>query len=706
MKARKIRFLRNIGIAAHIDAGKTTLTERVLYYSGKIHRIGETHTGNSTMDTGKIEREKGITISAAATQTTWKFDGQDYVLNIIDTPGHVDFTIEVERALRVLDGMVALFDAVAGVEPQSETVWQQANRYGVPRIAFVNKMDRAGADFENVVRQIEERLGSKAVAIQMPIGTEDDFRGVIDLIAGKAIVWEDDVTGQFEIKDIPEALRESAEQARTELIEFLAEHDEALLGRFFESPESISPEMLNGVLRKLTLSGNVVPVLCGTAYKNKGVQPLLDAVAMYLPSPEDRGVAQGTHPETKEEISLKPDNSEAFSALAFKVTLDERNRKMTFIRIYSGKVEAGSSVMNMRTGEKVRIGQLYRVHSDKRESIPFAEAGDIVAVVGVKELRTGDTLALGIDVVLESLFVPEPVIGIAIEAKNNADADKLGIALSKLAEEDPTFRVKVDHETGQTVIQGMGELHLEVLVSRLRDDFKVPCTVGEPDVAYREELTHTVRHRERLKKFTGGPGLFAEIEVDIGPADPEFLESDKFAQGERLQFVSEIVGGAIPKEFIPSVEKGFRSMMDNGVLAGYPLEHLKVRLVDGKTHSTESKPLAFELVAKDAFKAAARNAMPRILEPLMEVEVRVPEDYLGSVIGDLNRRRAMILGQELLHTGVLLKAEVPLAEMFGYVGTLRALSSGRASYSMHFSRFNAVPEKVAERIMANEGIAV
>lgn len=687
MKTRVLQRLRNIGIAAHIDAGKTTLTERMLYYSGRIHKIGETHTGNSEMDSTKQEKSRGITISSAATFTQWNWKDQLFDINIIDTPGHVDFMIEVERALRVLDGMVAVFDSVSGVEPQSETVWRQANRYFVPRIAFVNKMDKMGADFFKVVHQIEEKLGSPSVAIQIPIGSEDQFLGMVDLISMKAYLWNQSDKNQFLVTNIPDEIMEEARKYRIVLLETLAEFDEDFLEKYFDDMNSISEADVYRVLRKATVDMELVPVLMGAAYKNKGVQPLMDAIAALLPSPMDMNEIVGKHPETEETITIPTTSEAPFSALVFKILLDQQNRKMTFIRVYSGSLKTGESLLNVRTGQKVRVGHLYQVHANKHHNISSVESGDIAALMGVKDLRTGDTLsALDHPISLETLFVPEPVISMAIEPKLTKDLDKLGIALHKLSDEDPTFKVVVDQESGQTIIKGMGELHLEVLIQRLEDDFKIPILSGAPRVSYRETLGKTVRHRERLKKFTGGPGLFAEIEVELGPADAEFLESDAFKnEGQRLQFINEITGGAIPKEFIPSVRKGFESMMDNGVLEGYPLEHMKVRLLDGKTHSTESKPLAFELVAKEAFKVMAPLAEPQLLEPLMSVEVTTPSDYIGNIIGDLNRRRAIIKAQELEENHVLLRADVPLAEMFGYVGQLRALSSGRAVFNMVFS---------------------
>ncbi len=699
MKARVLNRLRNIGIAAHIDAGKTTLTERILYYAGRIHRVGETHDGGSQMDTRKMEKEKGITISAASTQVNWSWMGEEYTYNIIDTPGHVDFMIEVERALRVLDGMICLFDAVSGVEPQTETVWRQANRYGVPRIAFVNKMDRMGADMEKVITDIRQKLKANALAIQLPIGKEDDFVGIIDLIEMEAFVWDE--KDQCSIVPIPEDLMKQAEEYRIQLLESLSEFDEELMEKYLDDKDAITAEEIRKILRQATLSMGVVPVLCGSAYKNKAVQPLMGAVAAYLPSPSDSETITGTDPDSGEEMDIRIDPESPFSALAFKVAFDRQNRKLTFIRIYSGTLSAGDTVRNMRIDGKQRIGHLYLMHADKQESIKKAIAGDIVALMGVKDIRTGDTLVdMDHAMVLESLFIPEPVIGMALEPKKTGDLDRLGIALSKLSEEDPTFKVKVDNETGQTIIRGMGELHLEYLISRIEDDFNIPCTTGRPMVSYREELTQSVVHRERLKKFTGGPGLFAEIEVEISPADASYLESPAFLEkGRRLQFVDEIVGGVIPKEYISSVEKGFRSVMDNGLLAGYPIEHMKVRLIDGKTHSNESKPLAFELVAKEAFRNAFPKTEPGLLEPMMQVEVTTPDEYLGAIIGDLNRKRALIKGQESESGSVLLKADVPLSEMFGYIGQLRAMSSGRAAFSMIFSHYAGVPSKMAESII-------
>ena len=693
MKTRKLDRLRNIGIAAHIDAGKTTLTERILYFSGNIHKIGETHSGDSQMDTTKQERDRGITISAAATQIQWKWQENAHTINIIDTPGHVDFTIEVERALRVLDGLVMLFDSVSGVEPQSETVWQQADRYEVPRIAFINKMDKNGANAEKVIQAMKEEFKANAIALQIPIGEGDDFQGVIDLVQMQALIWEDETPI---VQAIPQTLQAAAEAARTELLECLAELDEALFEVYFDNPASITVEMLHSIIRKATIERTIVPVLMGAAYRNKGVQPLLNGMVAYLPSPSDITTIKGTHPETEAEMALSVTPDAPFAALAFKVTLDERNRKFTFMRVYAGQLKAGDTVLNMRTGQRQRISHLYQVHANKRERIENVQAGDIVAITGVKDLRTGDTLAdMAQPVVLESLHIPKPVIGVAIEPKQANDLDKLSIALHKLMEEDPTFAVRYEKETGQTIIRGMGELHLDVITKRLIDDFNIPLSIGQPKVSYRERLTKTIRHRERLKKFTGGPGLFAEIEVEIGPADIDFLESADYLDGKkRLQFVDEITGGVIPKEYIPSVEKGFEAMMNSGIVAGYPMQHLKVRLIDGMTHSNESKPLAFELVAKDAFKAAAPLSAPQLLEPVMSVQVTTPEAYLGSIIGDLHRRQASITNQTSIHGRVVLHADVPLANMFGYIAPLRALSAGRANFSMVLKGYEAVKGEV------------
>ncbi len=694
MKVRKLQFIRNIGIAAHIDAGKTTLTERVLFFTGKSHRIGETHLGNSQMDTMKQEIEKGITISSAATQATWEYLGQPITMNIIDTPGHVDFTIEVERSLRVLDGVVALFDAVDGVESQTETVWQQAQRYEVPAIGFVNKMDKPGSDFNNVVLQIEDRLGANAVGLQFPIFEDNEFVGVVDLVKNEAFYWSE--KGVMESKEIPSKMVVEASEARNQMIETLAGFDDDLLAIYFENPEQITVSQLIEVIRGLVLTRKIVPVLMGAAYKNKGIQPLLDAVAAYLPSPVDRKKVTGTHPDTKEVETRTADPKGPLSALVFKIALNEQNRKLCFFRVYSGTLKVGDTVLNTRTGKKERVGRLYQMHANKRTEITQVMAGEIAATVGLKTFRTGDTLSdLVHPVVLENLFIPKPVISMAIEPKRNEQLTKLGDLLGRLRMEDPSFTVKVDHETGQTILMGMGELHLEIMRSRIEDDHGIEINTGAPQVAYQEAFTETVTHRERLRKQRGGSGLFAEIEVMIGPADPEFLENiSEEDTTERLQFVNKIVGGSIPKEFIPSVESGFRKMMKQGPLAGYPVSNLKVVLVDGSTHVKDSKPLAFEICAMDALRSAANKLRPELLEPLMRVEVSTPDKYVGPVISDLNRRRAVIQLQEKVANRVQIVATVPLAEMFGYVNKLRSSSAGMASYSMKMEGYASVPESV------------
>lgn len=694
--------LRNIGVAAHIDAGKTTLTERILYYTGKIHRLGETHMGNSQMDTMQQERDRGITISAAATQTSWNWQDENYTINIIDTPGHVDFTIEVERALRVLDGMIALFDAVAGVEPQSETVWQQANRYHIPRIAFVNKMDRLGADFDNVVNEIIQQLGSNAIPLQIPVGQEEHFTGVVDLIQMKAIIWDDQEEDQFELTDIPDELLEEAQTARNNLLEKLADIDEAFFEEYAEVFEEIGQESVVKAVRRATLARQMVPVLLGSAYKNKGVQPLLDAVTAYLPSPVDIPEIEGIDPKTEETLQLQTGREAPFLAFVFKVLLDDQNRRLVFMRIYSGQLKIGDQFRNMRTGQASRIGHLYQIHSDKRTRIEQVEAGDIAAIVGLKDLQTGDTLsAINRSVILESLFVPEPVISLVVEARQSKDLDKLEQVLDKLAEEDPTLQVVFDEDRNQTVLKGMGELHLEVLIKRLNDDFGVSVNTGPPQVTYKEELTATIKHRETLHRQTSGPDLFAEIEIEIGPVDTVFLESEPFKNGlQKLQFINEVDHSTLPLEFAQSVEKGFKSVMNNGILAGNELRQMKVRLLDAKTHMTESNALAFEMAAVSAYRSAAPNASPRLLEPMMKAEIYTPNEYLGGIVGDLNRRRALIKGQELRKDQIIIKAEVPLAEMFGYVTKLRALSSGRASFSMQFLKYQVVPEYVAKTILS------
>ncbi len=694
MRREKLRRLRNIGIAAHIDAGKTTLTERVLFFSGKSHSLGEVHTGNSQMDTGKMEIAKGITISSAATHTEWTSGGEQFYLNIIDTPGHVDFMIEVERSLRVLDGLVALFDSVAGVEPQSETIWQQAKRYNVPLLVLVNKMDRPGSDHQKVIEQIRERFAVNACAIQMPIGEEDGFEGVVDLIEWKAIYWDEE--GQILPKEeIPVWLLLDAKEQRMNLLESLALLDEDFMLDFFENPEKIQADRIKTLLRKAVLEGQIVPVLLGAAYKNKGVQTLLDAVCDYLPSPLDRPAVEGTDPQT-EQTQLRAANvEEAFSALAFKIALDEQNRQLCFFRVYSGSLKIGDSVWNPSTRKKERIGRLYQVHSNKRSEIETVYAGDIAATTGLKNVKTGDTLC-NIDnpIVLESLFVPPPVISMSVEAQSKEQLSKLGLALNKLQIEDPSFKVQTDPITGQTLMLGMGELHLEVIVGRLKDDFLIDVKIGQPNVAYRESLSKAVRHKHRLKKQTGGSGQFAEIDFKLGPADPEYLESDAFqVEGKRLQFVSSVTGGSIPKEFFSAIVNGFSSMMEEGILESYPIESMKLELLDGSTHQEDSNAQAFESCAKEAFRAVGMQTQPEVLEPIVSVEINSPIDYMGNIISGLNRRRGMILSQNQEVTGVRIEAEVPLAEMFGYINHLRTVSSGRANYSMKFKHYAVLPKQ-------------
>ncbi len=702
---KDLKKTRNIGIAAHIDAGKTTTTERVLYYTGMSHKIGEVHDGAATMDWMEQEQERGITITSAATKTAWKWKDEDYVMNIIDTPGHVDFTVEVNRSLRVLDGLVFLFCAVSGVEPQSETNWRLADNYNVPRIGFVNKMDRSGADFFSVVRDVKEKLGSEAIPLQVPIGAEDDFMGVVDLITNKAITWNDEDMGMtFTEIPIPEDLKETVLEWREKLLEAIAEYDDSLMEKFFEDPDSITEQEMINAVRGAVLDNKFVPMMAGSAFKNKGVQAVLDAVCAFLPSPLDIDAVTGTDPNTDEPIERKPSIDEPFSALAFKIATDPYVGRLAFFRVYSGALDAGSYIYNSRTGKKERISRLYQMHAKEQKPVPRVEAGDIAAGVGFKDLRTGDTLCdLDNPIVLESMVFPDPVIEVAIEPKTQKDLEKLGMALNKLAEEDPTFKVRYDEDTAQTVISGMGELHLEIIVDRLKREFGVECNQGDPQVNYKEALTATVTHRERLKKQTGGSGLFADIQFDLGPADQEFLDSDEFKAGKvKLQFVNKITGGAIPKELIPSVEKGFKMMMDNGILAGYNIDSMKVRLFDGSIHQVDSKPIAFELAAKEGFRAAAHKAKPIIMEPIMKVEITTPEEYTGPVIGDLNRRRGMPTGQEPRPGGaVSISATVPLAEMFGYVTQLRTITSGRATSSMEFARYEAAPKGISEEVIEN-----
>ncbi len=694
---------RNIGIAAHIDAGKTTTTERVLFYTGLSHKIGEVHDGAATMDWMEQEQERGITITSAATKTNWNWKNTDYVMNIIDTPGHVDFTVEVNRSLRVLDGLVFLFCAVSGVEPQSETNWRLADNYKVPRIGFVNKMDRSGADFFTVVKDVKEKLGSDAIPLQVPIGAEDDFKGVVDLITNKAMIWnEDDMGMTFEEVPIPDDLKDTVLEWREILLEAIADYDETLMEKFFDDPDSITEQEMINAVRGAVLDNKFVPMMAGSAFKNKGVQAVLDAVCAFLPSPLDVDAVTGTDPKTDKEVTRKPSIDEPFAALAFKIATDPFVGRLAFFRVYSGALDAGSYILNTRSGNKERISRLYQMHAKEQKPVNRVEAGDIAAGVGFKDLRTGDTICdLKHPIVLESMVFPDPVIGIAIEPKTQKDLEKLGMALNKLAEEDPTFQVKYNEETAQTIISGMGELHLEIIVDRLKREFNVECNQGAPQVNYKEALTSTIDHRERLKKQSGGSGLFADISFELGPADEEFLESDDFKNGKkRLQFESNITGGAIPRELIPSVEKGFKAMMDNGILAGYTMDSMKVRLYDGSIHAVDSKPIAFELAAKEGFRSCAPKAKPIIQEPIMKIEIISPEEYTGSVIGDLNRRRGLPTGQEPRSGGaVSIQAHVPLAEMFGYVTQLRTITSGRATSSMEFSHYAAAPKGIADDII-------
>jgi elongation factor G len=701
--AKDLRFTRNIGIAAHIDAGKTTFTERTLYYTGVTHKIGEVHEGAATMDWMEQEQERGITITSAATKCQWTVEGQKYDFNIIDTPGHVDFTVEVNRSLRVLDGLVFLFSAVDGVEPQSETNWRLADNYRVPRIGFVNKMDRAGSDFAMVVKDMKAKLGANAIPLQVPIGSEHNFKGVVDLVTNQAVIWNEADQGMtFEVVPIPEDLKATVHEQRQALIEEIAGYDDGLMEKFFEDPDSITVEEMRAAVRAAVCDLKMTPVMCGSAFKNKGVQACLDAACYFLPSPLDIEAVTGTDPKTDAEVSRRPSLSDPFTALAFKIATDPFVGRLCFIRVYSGKLDAGSYVLNTRTGDKERISRLYQMHANKQNPIDSVEAGDIAAAVGFKDIRTGDTLCdVAHPIVLESMVFPEPVIGLAVEPKTQKDLDKLGMALNKLAEEDPTFRVRYDEETNQTVISGMGELHLEIIVDRLRREFKVECNQGAPQVNYKEALTTTTSHRERLKKQSGGSGLFADMEFELGPADASFLESDDFKSGKKkLQFDWAIVGGAIDKNYQKPIADGFTQMMNNGILAGYNIDSMKVRVVDGGMHAVDSKPIAFELCAKDGFREAAPKCKPQIMEPIMKLEVITPEEYVGPVIGDLNRRRGMPKGQETRMGGaVAIQAEVPLAEMFGYVTQLRTLTSGRASSTMEFSHYAAAPESIAKAVI-------
>ena len=692
--ARDLKFTRNIGIAAHIDAGKTTTTERILFYGGVNHKIGEVHDGAATMDWMEQEQERGITITSAATTLDWDYRGQKYHVNIIDTPGHVDFTVEVNRSLRVLDGLVFLFSAVDGVEPQSETNWRLANNYNVPRIGFVNKMDRQGANFLKVSEQVKTMLGSHALPLQIPIGDEDDFRGVVDLINFKAIVWNEEDQGMtFKEVEIPADIIDEARKYRGQLLEAVAEFDDSLLEKYFEDENSLTEREILNALRAATISAKVVPMMCGSAFKNKGVQAMLDMVMEILPSPLDVEAIVGKNPDTDAEETRKPSVDAPFSALAFKIATDPYVGRLCFTRAYSGKLEQGTFVYNSRTGNKERISRIYQMHSNKQNQIDSLSAGDIAALVGFKDIRTGDTLCdLKAPIVLESMDFPEPVIGIAVEPKTQKDIDKLGVALGKLAEEDPTFTVKTDHDTGQTIISGMGELHLEIIVDRLRREFDVDVNQGAPQVAYKEAITTSVDHKEVYKKQSGGRGKFADIRFELSPVDADF-------EGEGLQFVNEIKGGNIPKEFVPSIEKGFKLAMTNGVLAGYPLNSMKVKLYDGSYHDVDSDALSFEICAQIAFKAAARQANPKILEPIMKLTVITPEENMGDVIGDLNRRRGQVEGMDDKAGAKVVNGKVPLSEMFGYITDLRTITSGRATSTMEFFNFVEAPRNISDEVI-------
>ena len=700
--SRDLKFTRNIGIAAHIDAGKTTTTERILFYTGVSHKIGEVHDGAATMDWMEQEQERGITITSAATTCNWNFptnqgkeidDTKSYHFNIIDTPGHVDFTVEVNRSLRVLDGLVFLFSAVDGVEPQSETNWRLADNYKVPRIGFVNKMDRQGSNFLGVCNQVIEKLGSKAVPIVLNIGDEEDFKGIVDLVKNQAIVWHEDNFGStFDVVDIPDDLKDEAERLRGELIEAVAEYDENLLEKYFEDPDSITEDEVHNALRAATQDISIIPMICGSAFKNKGVQFLLDAVCRYLPSPEDKDAIIGTKPNSEDEISRLPKVSEPFSALAFKIATDPYVGRLAFFRVYSGRLDAGSYVLNNRSDNRERISRIYQMHSNKQNAIDYIEAGDIGAAVGFKDIKTGDTLSSEKHpIVLESMVFPDPVIGVAVEPKTKADVDKLGMALGKLAEEDPTFQVKTDEASGQTVISGMGELHLDIIVDRLRREFKVEVNQGQPQVEYKESLTQSADHRETYKKQTGGRGKFADIVFTIEPGE-------KGKAG--LEFVNLIKGGNIPREYIPSVEKGFKDSMKNGPLAGFEVDSMKVTLKDGSFHPVDSDSLSFELAAKLALKTAAKAAKAVIMEPIMKLEVITPEENMGDIVGDLNRRRGQVNSMDDRAGAKVVKGEVPLSEMFGYVTSLRTLSSGRATSTMEFSHYAETPTNISETVIS------
>ena len=695
MAKQDLHLTRNIGIMAHIDAGKTTTSERILFYTGKTHKIGEVHDGAATMDWMEQEQERGITITSAATTCYWHYDNKQFKINLIDTPGHVDFTAEVERSLRVLDGAVATYCAVGGVQPQSETVWRQADKYNVPRLGYVNKMDRSGADYFDVLRQMKEVLGENPVSLVVPIGSEENFKGLVDLIKMKAIYWHDETMGaEYEIDDIPADLKDEAEEWRGKLLEAAAEYDESLMEKYFEDPNSITEEEIIAAIRKGTLSMQCTPMLCGSSFKNKGVQTLLDYVCAFLPSPLDTPNIVGTNPSTGEEEDRKPSEAEPTSALAFKIATDPYVGRLVFFRVYSGKVEAGSYLYNSRSGKKERVSRLFQMNSNKQIQMDAIDAGDIGAGVGFKDIRTGDTLCdEAHPIVLESISFPDPVIGIAVEPKSQADVDKLGMGLAKLAEEDPTFTVHTDEQSGQTVISGMGELHLDIILDRLRREFKVECNQGKPQVNYKEAITKTVNLREVYKKQSGGRGKFADIIVNVGPIDEDYKEGG-------LQFINEVKGGNIPKEFIPSVQKGFETAMKSGVLGGYPMDSLKVTLLDGSFHPVDSDQLSFEIAAINAYKNACVKAGPVLMEPIMKLEVVTPEENMGDVIGDLNKRRGQVEGMDETRSGArIIRAMVPLAEMFGYVTALRTITSGRATSSMEYDHHAPVSSSIAKVVL-------
>jgi elongation factor G len=693
-----LRYTRNIGIAAHIDAGKTTTTERILYYTGVNHKIGEVHDGAATMDWMAQEQERGITITSAATTCFWKYRDNQYKINIIDTPGHVDFTVEVNRSLRVLDGLVFLFSAVDGVEPQSETNWRLADNYNVTRLGFVNKMDRQGADFLNVVKQTREILGGNAVPLQLPIGAEETFVGVVDLINFRGMVWNEEDKGMtYKEVPIPADMMDEALEWREKMLEAVSEFDDNIMQKFFDAPETITEREVLDALRKACVANKIVPMVCGSSFKNKGVQTMLDLVMELMPSPLDKPETKGINPDTEQEVTRKPEVAQPFTALAFKIATDPFVGRLCFIRAYAGRLDAGSYVLNTRSGNKERISRIFQMHANKQNPVEFLEAGDIGAVVGFKDIRTGDTLCDEKNpIVLEAMNFPEPVIGIAIEPKTQGDLDRLGVGLNKLAEEDPTFRVKTDDDSGQTIISGMGELHLEIIVDRLKREFKVEVNQGAPQVSYKEAITGTVDHREVYKKQSGGRGKFADIKFTVGPFDEDW----DFAKNGALQFVNEITGGNIPREFIPAVEKGFKNSLNNGVLAGYPLVGLKVTLKDGSYHAVDSDALSFEICARNAFREALPKCHPVLLEPIMKIEVLTPEQNMGDVVGDLNRRRGQIEGMDSKGNAQVIKAKVPLSEMFGYVTQLRTLTSGRATSTMEFSHYNEAPSNVAADVIS------